>query len=522
MAGFFFCQEIERSRIRAETAFYIGDEKSIKFLCKRNKNKWSIAGLSVIIKENVPEVDTMREENKKRRKQMISAVLAVTMGMSVLTGCGGSTSKGGEQGTVDVVKELKGEYQASPFVQADINSDTVEWICAAYAVYTQYNQKMLGVVGGIAEEHKESYQDRIKLTLSEGWGIEGREDVAEVINKLLTKGHRETYLDVVKKLEKKDLLKLSTEEAMTHFSEDDKEFARYQDAHEMYTEYGEHGMDGWDYSRALQVLGDCYLADYINLEECLDLSLPIAKTLQSTFTSWEELADSYIYGYAFWQNETADDVETKLRIQSYVELVKMENSPYSVAYDTKLENTWKDGEKRKEERKAYEMSDGYVPIRCTDTESVQVRLPEEYEFQKEDYEEYENTKFTKSCGDGDSIYISYQAEFLDDRNNAELQKKYLIEGNAKEKENAEKQGATYEAGEIKSLSVKEDLTVFYLAEKEVTEGGTQQISYQAVAEVGGKYLVKCYISDVASPGYELMLGMNEEALVKELFSDFRW
>ncbi len=511
----------------------------------------------------------MREGNKKRRKRMISAVLAVTMGMSVLTGCGGSTSKGGEQGTVDVVKELKGEYQASPFVQADINSDTVEWICAAYAVYTQYNQKMLGVVGGIAEEHKESYQDRIKLTLSEGWGIEGREDVAEVINKLLTKGHRETYLDVVKKLEKKDLLKLSTEEAMTHFSEDDEEFARYQDAHEMYTEYGEHGMDGWDYSRALQVLGDCYLADYINLEECLDLSLPITKKLQSAFKSWEELADSYIYGYAFWQNETADDVETKLRIQSYVELVKMENSPYSVAYDTKLENTWKDGEKRKEERKAYEMSDGYVPIRCTDTESIQVRLPEEYVFEKEDYEEYENTKFTKPCGNGDSIYISYQAEFLDDRNNAEflpeeyvfekedyeeyentkftkpcgngdsiyisyqaeflddrnnaeLQKKYLTEGKAKEKENAEKQGGTYEAGEIKSLSVKEDLTVFYLAEKEVTEGGTQQISYQAVAEVGGKYLVKCYISDVASPGYELMLGMNEEALIKELFSEFRW
>ena len=148
------------------------------------------------------------------------------------------------------------------------------------------------------------------------------------------------------------------------------------------------------------------------------------KKLQSAFTSWEELADSYIYGYAFWQNETADDVETKFRIQAYAELVEMENSPYSVAYDTKLENTWKDGEKRKEERKAYEMSDGYVPIRCTDTESVQVRLPEEYVFDNEDYEEYENTKFTKPCGDGDSIYISYQAEFLDDRNNAELQKKY--------------------------------------------------------------------------------------------------
>ena len=66
-------------------------------------------------------------------------------------------------------------------------------------------------------------------------------------------------------------------------------------------------------------------------------------------------------------------------------------------------------------------------------------------------------------------------------------------------------------GKSSQLSVKEDSPFFILLKKEVTEGGTQQISYQAVAEVGGKYLVKCYISDVASPGYELMLGMNEEA-----------
>ena len=240
---------------------------------------------------------------RKKRKRILSVVLAVTMGMSMLTGCGASENSQSAE-TV----ELKGEYQASPFVQAEINSDTVEWICAAYAVYTQYNHKTLGVIGGLSDQEKESSQDRIKLTLSEGWGINGRDDVTEVINKLLIKGHRETYLKTVKKLEKKGLLELSTEEAMTNFSEDDEEFARYQDAHEMYTQYGEHGMDGWDYSRALQVLGDCYLADYINLEECLDLSLPIAKKLQSAFTSWEELADSYIYGYAFWQNETADDV----------------------------------------------------------------------------------------------------------------------------------------------------------------------------------------------------------------------
>ena len=85
-------------------------------------------------------------------------------------------------------------------MQAEINSDTVEWICAAYAVYTQYNHKTLGVIGGLSDQEKESSQDRIKLTLSEGWGINGRDDVTEVINKLLIKGHRETYLKTVEKI----------------------------------------------------------------------------------------------------------------------------------------------------------------------------------------------------------------------------------------------------------------------------------------------------------------------------------
>ena len=99
----------------------------------------------------------MREEKKKKRKRILSVVLAVTMGMSVLTGCGGGVSENSQSaGTV----ELKGEYQASPFVQAEINSDTVEWICAAYAVYTQYNHKTLGVIGGLSDQEKESSQDR--------------------------------------------------------------------------------------------------------------------------------------------------------------------------------------------------------------------------------------------------------------------------------------------------------------------------------------------------------------------------
>ena len=48
----------------------------------------------------------MREEKKKKRKRILSVVLAVTMGMSMLTGCGASENSQSAE-TV----ELKGEYQ---------------------------------------------------------------------------------------------------------------------------------------------------------------------------------------------------------------------------------------------------------------------------------------------------------------------------------------------------------------------------------------------------------------------------
>ena len=67
----------------------------------------------------------MREEKKKKRKRILSVVLAVTMGMSMLTGCGASENSQSAE-TV----ELKGEYQASPFVQAvDLCS-----VCRIYAI----------------------------------------------------------------------------------------------------------------------------------------------------------------------------------------------------------------------------------------------------------------------------------------------------------------------------------------------------------------------------------------------------
>lgn len=456
---------------------------------------------------------------KKNKKRMLSLMVASMVTISAFAGCGKPSQ---EEGTsMEKLGKLEGSYKKSSFEQIDVSSDTVKWMCSAYAVYTKYNNKDLSAIGGVKGSGGEYEQERIKKTLSEGWHIENRDDVVKVVNNLITNGHREEYMKVVKKLEKKGLLDLPTDEAMANF-EADSDLPRYQDAHEMYTAYGEHGMDGWDYCRALQVLGDCYQAEYINLEECLDLSLPIAKKLQSSFKSWEEVADSYIHGYAFWQEETMEDVEPKFRLEAYTELAEMPEGPYSVPYDTKLENTWSDGEQKKEERKDKEIEDGYTPIRCGETDVLQVRLPEEYIFKKENYEKYNITELDKMGPDDKKEYsVTYKAVYLDEENSAEMEQEDILKAIEATKERALEAGDTYEASEVSTMQVG-DLTISYIMEQSVEkEGGSQYIKYQAWAEVGDKYLLVCNVANGALQGEALTLDWNSD-IFQTLFSDIKW
>jgi Protein of unknown function (DUF1266). len=80
---------------------------------------------------------------------------------------------------------------------------------------------------------------------------------------------------------------------------------RNQAIQKAYERFGEKGLDAWDLTRANQVLGFCYYAGYISLEECLDVSLWIAQHLQRAFHSWDEIAASYMYGHQFWAKDDA-------------------------------------------------------------------------------------------------------------------------------------------------------------------------------------------------------------------------
>lgn len=324
------------------------------------------------------------------RKLLVFLALTLLLGMAA-GGCGkgNGEKKAGKEQEEEQKEELPmgglgyyfaESYEPSEFVQADVDSDTVQWICSAYAIYTEYNRKDLGCVGGASEDNRDIYQRAIKIALEDGWGISDRDSAIGQVNKLLEGGHRAKYREFIKEMEKHGLLSLDEEELLSRVEREHGDAGEFQAAYRAYHAMGENAVDAWDYSRVLQVLGDCYQAEYINLEECLDQSLAVAKKLQEEFESWDEVCESYLYGFQFWKKEDADYhlSETADRREVYEELKEMEEGPFSVPYDTKLQENWKNVEIKKEEEPEEEKTEKgvYSLSDLADTIQLEVKIPE--------------------------------------------------------------------------------------------------------------------------------------------------
>lgn len=479
--------------------------------------------------------------SKKRMiTRLLSVATAVTVGLSFCA-CGATPEepkenrreeaeqKDTEKERKDVEKasiSLEGEYKPASFEQRDINSDTIRWMCSAYAIYSAYNDKSLEVVGGLAGDDREWYREEVKEALAGGWGIYDRKDVEDTLEDLLEEGHRKQYKEAVSELKKAGILELSSGEAMVEIagydSLSEEEVCKYQTAYEAYQKYGENGIDGWDYCRALQILGDCYQAEYINLEECLDLSLPIAQELQKTYENWDGVAESYLYGYSFWKGERTDDYDSQKRWEVYEELKNMESGPYTVPYDTKLENTWKDGAKAKEKEDKDDAKAGYVSVKAGELGEVKVRLPEDYVWQEDFDSSTGMVLFEKENPEGGvDLSVSYKLrskeEFPD---MVEMEEESALSKEKTRRESAEGKGV-FESSGIQTKKVG-DLDVSYIMFYDnLDDTSIHEIDYYAWAPIGDSYLLLAEVSHADNKAKELMID-KEGLILDTVFADIKY
>lgn len=479
--------------------------------------------------------------SKKRMiTRLLSVATAVTVGLSFCA-CGATPeepkeNRREEAEQKDTEKErkdaekasisLEGEYKPASFEQRDVNSDTIRWMCSAYAIYSAYNDKSLEVVGGLAGDDREWYREEVKEALAGGWGIYDRKDVEDTLEDLLEEGHRKQYKEAVSELKKAEILELSSGEAMVEIagydSLSEEEVCKYQTAYEAYQKYGENGIDGWDYCRALQILGDCYQAEYINLEECLDLSLPIAQELQKTYENWDGVAESYLYGYSFWKGERTDDYDSQKRWEVYEELKNMESGPYTVPYDTKLENTWKDGAKAKEKEDKDDAKAGYVSVKAGELGEVKVRLPEDYVWQEDFDSSTGMVLFEKENPEGGvDLSVSYKLrskeEFPD---MVEMEEESMLSKEKTRRESAEGKGV-FESSGIQTKKVG-DLDVSYIMFYDnLDDTSIHEIDYYAWAPIGDSYLLLAEVSHADNKAKELMID-KEGLILDTVFADIKY
>ncbi|MCI5919191.1 MAG: DUF1266 domain-containing protein [Roseburia sp.] len=196
-------------------------------------------------------------------------------------------------------------------------SDYEEWL--KYAYYPYFHEQ------GISEEDYEKldikerklsgYKDDIediKENLEQNWGIYNRSTLIKVTNSVLEKGDKYTYEKYLEKMNGMDY------DPTKYYQYDD--VLGYEGADKAYKNIGDAGVDSWDYCRCIRMYAMSYVCGYISYDEYLLHSAPIVKYLQNEYTSWEQMYESYYYGYLVFNGRIENKIVYKTGYKQYTQM----------------------------------------------------------------------------------------------------------------------------------------------------------------------------------------------------------
>lgn len=216
-------------------------------------------------------------------------------------------------------------------------SDTVQWFNNTYAVLTVLNKRDYTVYTGGPANAVNKLQ--AEMVLENTWSVTDRTSADETLDWLMEEGHRLSLaeeLEVLAELGLADIPEAQrAEKILENYDLDETLAQQYAKWFSLYEQYGRDAAAGWDYSRAMWLLAYYYLAGYYTEEEALDQSLSLAKTIQSTFDSWDSFMESYFAGYEYWSEESSDE-----RREIYESIKSASENPFQLDWNTTLEKNW--------------------------------------------------------------------------------------------------------------------------------------------------------------------------------------
>ena len=215
--------------------------------------------------------------------------------------------------------------------------DTIKWFNSTYAIFTVTSGGNYNKIGGSTKSILKTLSNQ--SALKDWWGITTKDELENTLYWLLNGGHNSELLD--------EYFELNLENyTSTTNNYNTEEKIINQIIFEAYSRYGNKAILGWDLSRAMQIIASAYIAEYYTYEEAMDKSLSIAKLIQKSFNSWEELVNSYLLGHKYWfhSNFQTENVHYKntpeYREKIYAQIKSFKISPYTIPWNLKLEKNW--------------------------------------------------------------------------------------------------------------------------------------------------------------------------------------
>lgn len=181
--------------------------------------------------------------------------------------------------------------------------DQKKWALATCAILAESNSDRHGILGGCERTPKNI--ERWKKSLREWWNVHDRADLLRTLEWIENGGHRRDFDKFGAYVS--SLSPASLEEMRNKVGQRIETRNKIDIAVRHYAQLGPKSITGWDYGRYVSLCGWGYVVGYLSEDEAWRRIMPVARTLQKTFDSWEDLGKNYLIGRQFWSHKQTDN-----------------------------------------------------------------------------------------------------------------------------------------------------------------------------------------------------------------------
>lgn len=156
------------------------------------------------------------------------------------------------------------------------------------------------------------YDNNTNMTesLASNWGIHNYDELIKETDKLMTSGHHGYYNRLRKMLEENP--EMSVKEIARAYMLKAEDTSCLYFVRDMNDILGEHGVEAWDYGRAIYNLRCGAESGMISQEEALARSAPFVELIRKSYSSWEDYMAHYLAGRGFWSVSYGDVLEKQV------------------------------------------------------------------------------------------------------------------------------------------------------------------------------------------------------------------